>query len=204
MCNHYQLPTLQEIKQYLKGELNLPLVKPKFDANLFDKPSEIYPKKTALILLYQNNELQLVPKSWGYPSPYKNKQVIFNARIERFYEAKKSMWDESFARKRCIILASQFFETGKKTYTTLQNKTYHEQFAFKQANTPITMIAGIYDQENFAMVTTKPNSIMAPIHDRMPLVITQDELRRWLFQNFTSLIDRTDFNLVRTQLPERK
>ena len=35
----------------------------------------------------------------------------------------------------------------------------------------------------------------APIHNRMPLVVMPNELRRWLFQNFTSLIDRKSVDL---------
>ncbi|WP_297815243.1 SOS response-associated peptidase family protein [uncultured Lactobacillus sp.] len=204
MCNHYQLPTLKEIERYLKGDLHLPLIAPSFEKQKFDKPLEIYPKSAALVLLYQDDKLQIVPKKWGYPSPFKDNQVLFNARVERFYEAKKSMWDTSFARRRCIILASQFFEAGKQTYTTSQNKTYHQQFSFKEKDTPLTMIAGIYDQDDFAMVTTKPNKVMAPVHDRMPLVLNASELRQWLFQNFTSLLDRSSFDLSRIQLPERK
>lgn len=46
------------------------------------------------------------------------------------------------------------------------------------------------------MVTTDPNQDMRPIHNRMPLVIEPNELRRWLFQNFTSLIDRQNIHLT--------
>lgn len=66
------------------------------------------------------------------------------------------------------------------------------------------MIAGIYDQNNFAMVTTEPNSIMRPIHNRMPLVIEPQELRRWLFQNFTSLINRDQVSLQVQKIPRKK
>lgn len=204
MCNHYQAPSLAQIQQYLKNDLDLPLTDPDFDTETFQESTQIYPKKTSLVLLYQNDKLQLAPKSWGYPSPFDDKKVIFNARIERFYEAKPSMWDESFARQRCIILADEFFEAGPKTYTTPENKTYHEQFLFKDPQTPITLIAGIYDKNDFAMVTTQPNETMAPIHNRMPLVLDQKEIRQWLFQNFTSLIDRQNFKLERIKLPDRK
>ncbi len=57
------------------------------------------------------------------------------------------------------------------------------------------MIAGIYKKDQFSMVTTEPNSIMAPIHNRMPLIITPSELRQWLFQNFTSLVNRKNIPL---------
>jgi putative SOS response-associated peptidase YedK len=183
MCNHFQLAPLSETKKYLL-DLGLPLQAPKFT----QEELAIFPKKTAPVLLYADDKLQLGPKSWGFPSPYNEKQVIFNARIERFYEKRPSMWDDSFARKRCLIVARSFFEKkGQATYS----------FSGPE---PLTLIAGIYQDDHFSMVTTKPNQIMAPIHDRMPLVIAPSELRRWLFQNFTSLIDRSTFPLRKTMV----
>jgi putative SOS response-associated peptidase YedK len=54
------------------------------------------------------------------------------------------------------------------------------------------------------MVTTDPNSDMRPIHNRMPLVIEPSELRRWLFQNFTSLINRDSISLFVQKQPHKK
>lgn len=197
MCHQFRLPALYEISQYLKHDLNLPLVKPTFNSEAGD----IFPGKTAPVLLYQNNQLQLAQKTWGYPS-LKDNKPLFNARIERFYEAKPSMWDKSFARQRCIIITSEFFEYSKKTYS-VGDKKYHESFSFSDREHPLTLIAGIYDQNHFAMVTTEPNQEMAPIHNRMPLVIKPEELRHWLFQNFTDLIDRQNFKLQVKQLPHK-
>lgn len=195
MCNQFKVPTLSDISKYLKSDLNLPLTTPSFT---LDKEEDIYPNTEAPVLLYQDNKLQLVMKKWGYPSPVDNKKPIFNARIERFYDAKPSMWDQSFAKQRCLIISKEFFESSKKTYQA-NGRTYHERFAFKNPAAPLTLIAGIYDQDHFSMVTTAPNKWMKPIHNRMPLVIAPTELRRWLFQNFTSLIDRQDFTLEVTK-----
>lgn len=200
MCNHFRLPDLKKIKQYLTADLALPLDQknlPKI------KNQDVFPNQTAPVLLYQDQKLQLVTKNWGYASPIDAKKPLFNARIERFYETQPSMWDKSFARRRCIILSDEFFEYGKKKYTTQNGKQYHEVYGFK-TNHPITMIAGIYEQDNFSMVTTVPNQDMVKIHDRMPLIIEPDELRRWLFQNFTSLIDRKNIELNLTKQPHKK
>lgn len=67
----------------------------------------------------------------------------------------------------------------------------------------MTLIAGIYQGDDFSMVTTASNSTVLPVHERMPLVLKPSELRRWLFQNFTSLLNRSEYNLVRHQLPHR-
>ena len=198
MCNQFKLPNLQKINNYLIQGLGLPLTTPNFT---FDE-KDIFPGQTAPVLLYQKNQLQLQEKTWGYPSPVDHKKRIFNARIERFYDAKPSMWDQSFARQRCIIIASEFFEYSKESYQTPKGK-YHEKYRFFDPNHPLTLIAGIYDQDNFSMVTTSPNKIMKPIHDRMPLTISPDELRKWLFQNFTDLVDRSSFLLESAKLAHK-
>lgn len=192
MCNQFRLPTLSEIKKYLKSDLSLPLAEPQFQLS---GAKNIFPGDAAPVLLYQDRKLQLLPKKWGYASPVDPKKAIFNARIERFYEEKPSMWDRSFAKQRCLIIASQFWESSHETYRAKNGHTYHDRYAFKNPQQPLTLIAGIYDQDRFAMVTTSPNAVMKPIHNRMPLVIAPAELRRWLFQNFTSLINRDHFAL---------
>ena len=199
MCNQFRLPKLAQIKKYLNADLNLPLVEPQID--IFEE-KDIFPNQIAPVLPYQDQKLQLINKNWGYPSPVDSKP-LFNARIERFYETKPSMWDESFAKQRCLILTNEFFEYSKNTYHASNGKSYYERYSFKSKQ-PITMIAGIYDQNNFAMVTTKPNSTMQPIHNRMPLVIEPQELRRWLFQNFTSLINRENITLQVEKIPRKK
>lgn len=199
MCNQFRLPDLMQIKKYLNEDLKLPLIEPKIDV----EAKSVFPNQVAPVLLYQNKQLQLVNKNWGYPSPVDDKKALFNARIERFYETRPSMWDRSFAKQRCIILVSEFFEYAKTTYQTENGKKYHDRYSFKTSN-PITLIAGIYDQNNFAMVTTEPNQTMRPIHNRMPLVIEPQELRRWLFQNFTSLIDRQNINLSVEKVAHKK
>ncbi|MEK3530615.1 SOS response-associated peptidase [Lactobacillus crispatus] len=190
MCNQFRLPNLKQIQQYLKSDLDLPLVTPNFDIQAQD----IFPNQVAPVLLYQNGQLQLNNKKWGYPSPVDPKKPLFNARIERFYDSAPSMWDKSFAKQRCLILTEKFFEYAKTTHIAENGRKYHDSYAFR-TNQPLTLIAGIYDQDYFSMVTTAPHKDMAPIHNRMPLVVMPNELRRWLFQNFTSLIDRKSVDL---------
>lgn len=201
MCNQFQLPSLTDIKKYLINDLKLPLEEPTFD---LPENCSVFPKGTAPVLLYQKQRLELVPKVWGYPSPFDHKKVVFNARIERFFEKKHSMWDSSFAKSRCIIIANQFFESGRKTYTAENEHHYHERFSFHNLNEPLTLIAGIYQQDHFSMATTKPNAVMAPVHDRMPMVIESTELRQWLFQDFSNLIDRSHISLTSAKVPNRK
>lgn len=84
MCSHYEMPSLKEIKTYLKTDLELPLVVSKNIEDKFESVTQIYPKSPSLVMLYSDDELKLVEKKWGYPSPFKKNRVIYNARVERF------------------------------------------------------------------------------------------------------------------------
>lgn len=198
MCNQFTLPKTNTIQKYLTENLNLPLIKPSFTS----EENSIFPGQVASVLLYQDQKLQLVNKKWGFLSPVDQK-LVFNARIERFYEEKPSMWDQAFAKKRCLIICRNFFEYGKNYYQGQNGKKYREQYQFNNPNEDLTMIAGIYQDDRFSMVTTTPNQVMQPIHQRMPLVIEPSELRRWLFQNFTQLIDRQNIQLQVNKLAHK-
>src|SRR5699024_1718494 len=112
MCNQFRLPNLKQIQQYLKSDLDLPLVTPSFDIQAQD----VFPNHVSPVLLYQNGQLQVSNKTWRYPSPVDPKKPLFNARIERFYDSAPSMWDKSFAKQRCLILTEKFFEYAKTTH----------------------------------------------------------------------------------------
>lgn len=80
MCNQFRLPNLKQIQQYLKSDLDLPLVTPNFDIQAQD----IFPKQVAPVLLYQNGQLQLSNKKWGYPSPVDPKSHYLTLELSDF------------------------------------------------------------------------------------------------------------------------
>jgi putative SOS response-associated peptidase YedK len=62
---------------------------------------------------------------------------------------------------------------------------------FHRPDNGIFYFAGLYEswqptpdtwQRTFTIITTTPNDLIAPIHDRMPVVVTSDQLDDWLFQ----------------------
>ena len=53
MCHQFKLPTLAEISKYLKTDLDLPLIDPNFKI----ENTDIFPGKTAPVLLFKDNQL---------------------------------------------------------------------------------------------------------------------------------------------------
>jgi len=127
------------------------------------------------------DELQFV--RWGLvPSWAKTEKPSFkpiNARAETVTE--KPMFKSLVRSKRCILLADGFYEwkktNGKKVPYRITMKD-GKAFAF----------AGLWDRwqgegkdiVTCLLVTTEPNKVVAPIHERMPVILTPDKERAWL------------------------
>jgi putative SOS response-associated peptidase YedK len=101
-----------------------------------------------------------------------------NAKAENLVQS--SLWEPALRSRRCIIPADGFYEwrtvPGQKSKQPMHiRKKGGEPFAF----------AGLYvfdrdRQPSCAIVTTRPNELVAPIHDRMPVILDQEAEARWL------------------------
>ena len=116
----------------------------------------------------------LVP-SWAR-SPDEGPRPI-NARAESLSSA--APFRAAFARRRCVVPASGFYEWRRAGGAKIPHAIVPDEeggvFAF----------AGVWEAwgdglETCAIVTTRPNALMAPIHDRMPAILTMDGVEEWL------------------------
>jgi len=87
-------------------------------------------------------------------------------------------WKESFTERRCLIPASAFFEW-------IDGPAGKVPLRFERPENEWLWIAGIWETDKergdcFSMITTEPSGAIAPIHDRMPAVLTNAQLRPYL------------------------
>jgi len=119
----------------------------------------------------------LIP-AWAKDESIGNKMI--NARAETL--AEKPSFKRLLTSKRCLVVADGFYEwkkePGGKTpmYFTLKSK---EPFA----------IAGLWDiwhtpdgtvLRTCTLITTQPNDLVSPVHDRMPAILLPDLREEWL------------------------
>jgi putative SOS response-associated peptidase YedK len=122
----------------------------------------------------------LVP-SWAKDIEIGNR--LINARSETISE--KPAFRGAFKYRRCLILADGFYEwqriEGKRTTPYYIQRADHKLFAF----------AGIWEHWQSKMgdellscsiITCAPNELMAPIHDRMPVILDKDSYASWIEQ----------------------
>jgi putative SOS response-associated peptidase YedK len=119
----------------------------------------------------------LVP-SWASDDKIGSKMI--NARAETLLE--KNAFKALVRRKRALIPADGFYE-WKKSGTSKQPM----RITLKDGS--LFSMAGLYDTwtapdgrkiSTCTIITTAPNSLMADIHDRMPVILRPEDEADWL------------------------
>jgi putative SOS response-associated peptidase YedK len=141
-------------------------------------------------------------KTWGYDVAFKNGPV-FNTRIET--AATSNLWRDSIENRRCIVPTLGFYEPhqSERVYNPAIRKSYVAQYEFKNADGPVTLLAGIWRDDRFSIVTTAPNAQMAPVHKRMPVVVEKDMVGVWLGPDYQELANQaaTDLEVIPPEKP---
>lgn len=132
---------------------------------------EIFPTNAAPILLVEEKKMTPKPMTWGFPG-FRGKGVI-NARGETAFD--KPMFRKSLLERRCAVPTTGFYEWDK-------GKT---KYQFRLPGQRELYLAGLWNtfqgEERFVILTTAPNDTIVRIHDRMPVLLRNDELLPWLY-----------------------
>ena len=140
-------------------------------------PSQLIP-----VIRNSNGQREVADMRWGLIPHWSNKPKpggYVNARVETITE--KPAFREPFRRRRCIVPMDGFFEwkhVGKKKHP----------YFFRKRGGGILPYAGVWDTwngpdglvETVAVLTVPANSLVQPLHDRMPAILTEDRFEMWL------------------------
>ena len=166
------------------------------------KTGEIFPTDHAPSVALENGKPSILLMKWGFPKSDGN-GVVINARSET--ASQKRMFATAFARRRCVIPSTGFFEWTKGRGKAKQ------KLLFGTADSPMLYMAGLYaDYETqnedepitsrFVILTQPANDSISDIHNRMPVILYKNEIRRWLtdvaFAN--TIMSRDTVKLKRT------
>lgn len=120
---------------------------------------------------------QMILAQWGIVPFWDKtgKKQIINARKDSL---EKPTFKKSFLERRCLILADGFYEWKAESS---KSKTPY-RFTLKSEN-PFAF-AGIWQEHaedpQVVIITTDPNKIVEPIHNRMPAILRPEEEDQWL------------------------
>ena len=176
MCGLYSFRTSREEARSLFKYLENP-----------DFPPRRYvtPSSPIAIVRNDNGQRHFELVRWGFiPSwvkqPRPGKPII-NARSETILE--KPSFKNAIRRRRCLIPADGYYEwqgdvPGKKV-----------SYYFHRPDNGPFAFAGLWEHwmgadgseiETAAIITSEPNTVVARIHDRMPVMIQPENYAQWL------------------------
>lgn len=159
---------------------------------LADDPGPRYnvaPTDEALVVVQREERRAITAYRWGlvphWSSDLKAGSRMFNARAETITTS--PAFRAAFARRRCLVPVEAFYEWKREG-------SVRQPFAIRRADGRPLVLAGVWagwrdpasDPESplvrrtFSIVTTTPNDAMAPIHDRMPVIVPDEAWARWL------------------------
>ena len=139
--------------------------------------------------------LRVTNLEWGFPLDGKP-HAVFNTRIESALEqlrlGRRGMWAKAIAEGRCLVPVRAFYEghMTERVPSPITGKPIRRQRMFRLPGARAFLLAAVRIDGLFSIVTTAPNASVAPIHDRMPLVLGPGESSVWLGPDFASLSDR--------------
>ena len=115
----------------------------------------------------ENLEWGIVP-SWAKKNDFK---PLINARLETINE--KISFKKLIQLKKCVVVADGFYEWKRDA----QNKIPHY---FLREDKKTMFIAGIYDQNQFCLITEQANENLKKIHHRQPVILNEKEINEYL------------------------
>lgn len=177
MCGRYTLRTHLSVlaKQFA---FDLGPVLPGFEQRFNIAPSQDVP----VVRLADGNR-ELVTFRWGLiPSWAKDAKIAqINARGDTV--ATKPMFRAAYKKRRCLVLADGYYEwerSGKTKLPWLYEVDSGKPFAF----------AGLWEWwdgpdgkapiESCTILTTDANDLAAQVHNRMPVILDEEDYADWL------------------------
>jgi putative SOS response-associated peptidase YedK len=145
----------------------------------------VAPTDAAFVVVQREDRRAITAYRWGlvphWSTDLKGGSRMFNARAETITAS--PAFREAFRRRRCIVPVDSFYEWKREGSVRQPYRIVRED------GRPLAL-AGLWagwrdpdaDQvvRTFTIVTASPNAALADLHDRMPVVLSEDAWDRWL------------------------
>ncbi len=181
MCGRFVLVTdLKNIQKHF----NIQEVFCQYQPSWNIAPSQLIPA-----IIHHGGKNLLVCFRWGLiPLWSKDPSIaekMFNARAETVDQ--KPSFRDAFKKRRCLIIADGFYEWKK------EGRKKMPLYYYLKSGRPFGL-AGLYETwlapdkkeiNTCTIITTAANELIAPVHDRMPVILSGDQEKAWLESNAT-------------------
>ena len=184
MCGRFALTVTPELLKKVFGYAELPN---------FPPLTNISPTQPVVTITQDHQKRHFQLMRWGFiPSWVKDPAdfpLLFNARSESVSE--KPAFRTAIRHRRCLIPASGFYEW-------LNDGKVKVPFLIEMKDRSPLALAGIWETysggdgseiDTVAIITTSANAEVAPLHNRMPAIISPPDFSLWLDSSAPNLTE---------------
>jgi putative SOS response-associated peptidase YedK len=183
--------------------VDISVLRQRFDVTVSDAVEQYVPRynidpSDGLVTVTNDNPGQMDVREWGFiphwaddPDDVPNP---INARAETAMDS--NLFRSAFEHSRCLVIADGFYEWKGERGSKQPFRVCREDrdpFAF----------AGLWShwepdgkdgqaRETVTILTTNPNDVVEPIHDRMPVMLEEDEEDTWISGDVADAMDVLD------------
>lgn len=187
MCGRYVITLFGDIRRRFQvdaadREVRLPPAIPRFN---------IAPSQEVPAIVQTREGRQLWDMRWGFQpdwaTPQPGRPPPINARAETLLE--RGLFRDALAAGRCIIPADGFYE-----WQAIPGARKKQPMFIRLKDGGLFGFAGLWAVcrnktgetiRTCAIVTTAPNDLMQPIHNRMPVILAPEDEALWLDRAMT-------------------
>jgi putative SOS response-associated peptidase YedK len=177
MCGRFSQAQIAELDREVFKLLSSPALPPRYnvaptqDVAVVRQPSAATERSLDLL------RWGLIPH-WAKDPTIGNRMI--NARAESV--ADKPAFRDSFRERRCLVPADGFYEWAK-------TKHGKQPYYVRVLGGRLFAFAGLWDRwrgpagetrETFTIITTEPNELLRPVHNRMPVILAPEDYDAWL------------------------
>ncbi|MGO4574010.1 SOS response-associated peptidase [Microvirga sp. 2TAF3] len=175
MCGRYAITLSPEAYREFFGYPEQPNFPPRFN---------VAPTQPVPVVIEDRGERHFRLVRWGFlPSWAKDPRdfpLVINARGETLET--KPTFKAALKRRRCIFLADGFYEWQR-------HGREKAPFLIRKRNRKPLPLAGLWETysdpeggeiDTAAIVTTDANGVLSAVHDRMPVILSPDDMGAWL------------------------
>jgi putative SOS response-associated peptidase YedK len=189
MCGRYRIKDTDALTEELRRTFKIPdwVMGPRYNI----APSQVLP----VVINDDGGRAKVATMRWGlvpfWDKSEKPKIAPINARSEDAFA--KTMFRQAIQKRRALVPADGFYE-WKRLPGDLK-----QPFDICLKDGRPFFFAGIYEEAtgirpaSYLLFTTRPNSLMAEIHNRMPAIITGERAQRWIAPGPVSPDQLTEF-----------
>ena len=196
-CRCVQVKKLDEIVKWWGDKLEVLISLSEFKPSFNVSSGQMLP-----VIFSRAGHASLSLMKWGLPAGFQPKEkdhefLSYNARIETVLQ--KKSFSQLMRNRRCTVLCTGYYEWKKENGKSIP-------YFIHSPGMSILPLAGLWTESTdggamcFTVITRNAKRNIAHIHDRMPLILSDGKIERWIDGKYFPMNPEEEFSEHKAEL----